>query len=95
MWYHNLLAGIGAGIVYGMSNYMKSYEPDVSGVPLEEFDWHLFARTLLIGLVLGIIAQAMGVSIYSLESTAVVGFLTMLIDNGLKMISRRIDQGRL
>ena len=77
-------AGVGAlaGFTYGFTGYAKS-----AG---EEMDWLKFAKTGILGAIVGVGSEFSGLSMDTVEIYAVSMGFTAVIENALKAVWRKI-----
>ena len=77
-----LLPGAGAGIAYALSGYAKN-----AG---SKFNWVIFSRTVLIGLVAGLGMAVTGYDVETSMQFLISAGIVPLVENALKAIHRRI-----
>ena len=82
----NIYAGIVAGAIYGLTSWAKTSDEE----NIENFDFKKFLRTVAIGCGLGIVAAAQNVSIDTVAQTGALGFVTMIVDNVIKIVERKV-----
>lgn len=81
--------GLGVGALYGVSSYLKTTDAK-DEEQLEDIDWWKLGRTVAIGGCLGIAAGLMNTPIETVEETAMLGFSTLLVDNTIKFLKRKV-----
>lgn len=79
-----IIAGLIGALTYGLIVYQKNKA-------YEDFDWKKFVPTLVIGLVIGAIAGVTNVSYDIVADSAVIGFLTMFVQNTYKAIMNQLS----
>jgi len=77
-----ILSGIGAGITFALTGFAKE--------PNQKFDWMIFGRTVIIGMISGIIMVVLNLPIDAAFAYALNLGLVPLVENILKAIARRL-----
>lgn len=80
MDFTTILAGVGAGITFGLSGFAKNRG--------DAFDWLKFGRTVLIGAATGVVASLYGVQLEVAQTYFIELGIVPVVENGLKTIYR-------
>ena len=83
---NNILRGASAGFIAACSGWWKTNKE----VEIEHIDWKNGIRTVAIGVCTGIVAAVIGVNIDDLDGTIYLAGVTMLVDNTIKIVGRKI-----
>ena len=81
MFVENVVLGAVAGGSYGISGWLKTNKE----TDIEKIDVWKLIRTTTIGVGLGVVAFTQGVPIQTIESTTALGFVTVVVDNLIKI----------
>jgi len=84
--FQNIVSGAIAGGVAACSGWWKTNK----NTEIEEIDIWNAIRTIAIGVGAGAVAAGLGVTIEDINDTIWLTGVTMLVDNGIKIVRRKI-----